>query len=463
VTITLSELAPDLLLSELRLVGPANTVDVIQAVSEPPSLERTLDGASSLTVVLRDQRRQVLRSGVLSARSYAIVDGLAYQLMRIEKTGDSISLIFEDLIAAALRKQTGTFTASAGSVTLAQLAQRFAVEAGVTVLLDPATAEPVNSTVERGGDGTSAPSSSWSVLGDLADRRGLRRFTDGRRLLIGSDDWLSTLQPVWKPAEHTGPAHSIDFTVGTNPVDVDSASLDVDGRRDSVLPGRPVDLTGLGPADGRWVAQSFTRLLTRQRATLTLVRPRRPLPEPPMESLEAEIGPGDNAPGVDGILDRFRLTPGPLPAFTVRQVERQDGFRDEVLAGAANRLAWPTYDKRTTSEFGPRRSPGGVGSTNHQGLDIGVQTGTKVFAAGPGKVQFAGRMSGYGLVVFIDHGNGLQTRYAHLSLLIGVAGREVTVGSLIGLSGATGNVTGPHLHFETRLNGVPKNPRHYLP
>ena len=461
-TISLAELAPDLLLSELRLVGPANTLDVVQAIAEPPVVERTLDGASSLTLVLRDQRRQLLRSGVLSARSYAVVDGVPYQLMLIEKTADELTLTFEDFVAAQLRKQTQTFTAAAGTVTLAQLARQFAAEVGVPVLLDPLANETVSSAVERGGD-SEQPASSWSVLGQLADRRGLRRFTDGRRLLIGSDDWLTTLQPVWRPAEHVGSAHHIDFTVGTNPIDVDSATLQVDARRDSVLPGRAVELTGQGPADGRWVARSFTRSLTKQRASLELVRPRRPLPEPPAESLEAEIGPGDNLDGIDAILDALRQTAGPPPAFTVRQIERQDGFRDEVLAGPANRLAWPTYDKRVTSEFGPRRSPGGIGSTNHQGLDVGVRTGTKVFSAGPGKVQFAGRMSGYGLVVFVDHGNGLQTRYAHLSLLIGAVGREVTVGSLLGLSGATGNVTGPHLHFEVRVNGVPRNPRHYLP
>jgi murein DD-endopeptidase MepM/ murein hydrolase activator NlpD len=98
----------------------------------------------------------------------------------------------------------------------------------------------------------------------------------------------------------------------------------------------------------------------------------------------------------------------------------------------------------------------------HQGLDISAPTGTPIVAAGSGTVIFAGTQGGYGLTVMIDHGGGLVTLYAHQSQIIAGQGQSVSAGEVIGLIGSTGNSTGPHLHFETRLNGVAQNPNNYL-
>ena len=123
---------------------------------------------------------------------------------------------------------------------------------------------------------------------------------------------------------------------------------------------------------------------------------------------------------------------------------------------------WPTSG-RITSTFGGRKSPGGIGSTNHKGLDIANSRGTAIYAADGGTVTYAGWMSGYGYLVRIDHHNGYVTYYGHNSSLLVSSGQHVYKGQQIARMGSTGNSTGNHCHFEIRYNGVAKNPMNYLP
>lgn len=122
---------------------------------------------------------------------------------------------------------------------------------------------------------------------------------------------------------------------------------------------------------------------------------------------------------------------------------------------------WPTSG-RISSYFGGRKSPGGIGSTNHKGIDIAVPRGTPIYAADGGTVTYAGWMSGYGYLVQIDHGNGYVTRYGHNSSLTVSVGQHVYKGQQVARAGSTGNSTGNHCHFEVRYNGVAKNPLNYL-
>ena len=112
--------------------------------------------------------------------------------------------------------------------------------------------------------------------------------------------------------------------------------------------------------------------------------------------------------------------------------------------------------------MGGRASPGGIGSTNHKGIDIAVPRGTPIYAADGGTVTYAGWMSGYGYLVEINHGNGYVTRYGHNSSLTVRVGQHVYKGQQIARAGSTGNSTGNHCHFEVRYNGVAKNPLNYL-
>lgn len=123
---------------------------------------------------------------------------------------------------------------------------------------------------------------------------------------------------------------------------------------------------------------------------------------------------------------------------------------------------WPVDSRYITSTMGGRTSPGGIGSTNHKGIDIAAPKGTPVYAADGGTVTYAGWMSGYGYLVQINHGNGYVTYYGHNSSLLVSVGQHVYKGQQIARVGSTGNSTGNHCHFEIRYNGVAKNPLNYL-
>ena len=127
----------------------------------------------------------------------------------------------------------------------------------------------------------------------------------------------------------------------------------------------------------------------------------------------------------------------------------------------------PTYIKplsggRQTSGFGRRKAPTKGASTNHRAIDWATPTGTAIWASSGGTVSVAGWQSGYGYVVYINHPDGNQTRYGHLSKILVSSGQKVKQGQKIALSGNTGRSTGPHLHFELRVNGTPVNPYSYF-
>jgi murein DD-endopeptidase MepM/ murein hydrolase activator NlpD len=124
---------------------------------------------------------------------------------------------------------------------------------------------------------------------------------------------------------------------------------------------------------------------------------------------------------------------------------------------------WPVMG-RLESGVGGRRNPfGGRGYEYHEGQDIDAAYGTPVQVAATGRVIIAGWQRGYGNVVYVDHGSGLSTRYGHLSEIDVSVGQSVTRGQTIGLVGSTGRSTGPHLHYEVRINNQPVDPKPYLP
>ena len=131
-----------------------------------------------------------------------------------------------------------------------------------------------------------------------------------------------------------------------------------------------------------------------------------------------------------------------------------EGFCSPVGAGWENII---------TSEFGYRRDPFTGETAGHSGMDLAVPTGTAVRSALAGTVTAARYDSSYGYYVHIDHGGGLSTLYAHCSQLLVRAGQTVQAGEVVARSGSTGRSTGPHLHFEVRVNGQRTDPRYYLP
>lgn len=133
-----------------------------------------------------------------------------------------------------------------------------------------------------------------------------------------------------------------------------------------------------------------------------------------------------------------------------------------VYDRAAIPSLWPVHGE-VTGGFGERMDPLSGEPARHPGIDISAPKGTEVEAAGDGVVVQVGRVeSGYGNEILIDHGNGVMTRYGHLSGIYVVAGQDVRRGDVIGAVGMTGRTTGPHLHYEVLVNDTPVNPAKFL-
>jgi murein DD-endopeptidase MepM/ murein hydrolase activator NlpD len=142
-------------------------------------------------------------------------------------------------------------------------------------------------------------------------------------------------------------------------------------------------------------------------------------------------------------------------AERIRQAQQRAAAPAVVAPSGSGVLTWPVSGP-VTSGFGTRWG------RMHEGLDIAVGEGTPVRAAAAGTIIYAGWMSGYGNLVVVDHGNGLSTAYAHNSSLAVSVGQSVAGGEVLSYSGNTGNSTGPHVHFEVRVNGGAVDPLGYL-
>ena len=148
-------------------------------------------------------------------------------------------------------------------------------------------------------------------------------------------------------------------------------------------------------------------------------------------------------------------------------IEETSSYYDSYLSKILYKVAYtpmgyPHFGE-ITSGFGVRENPfTGENTETHKGLDIKGATGNLVKSTASGKVLFAGRRGGYGNCIVIDHQNGFQTYYGHLSKILVKVGQDISVGEKIGKIGSTGRSTGPHLHYEIHKNGKPISPRAFL-
>nr|MDE5833432.1 M23 family metallopeptidase [Desulfovibrio sp.] len=148
----------------------------------------------------------------------------------------------------------------------------------------------------------------------------------------------------------------------------------------------------------------------------------------------------------------------------LEEVRQQDLLR--VMRSTRNVLfstpsVWPV-NGFVSSSFGARLSPFGGGGQFHKGLDIAARPGSPIIAPADGTVEKAGADGAYGISVDLDHGGGINTKFAHMQRVAVKPGQWVRRGEILGYVGMTGRATGPHLHYEVRLNGVPVNPMRYI-
>lgn len=142
-----------------------------------------------------------------------------------------------------------------------------------------------------------------------------------------------------------------------------------------------------------------------------------------------------------------------------KELAAQQAAQGKPTQSSSGGYIWPVDSRYITSTVGGRSSPGGVGSTNHKGTDIGrVGYTSKIYAAKAGTVIVSQYSSSYGNYVVVSHGSGNTTLYAHMSSRSVNVGDYVNQGDVLGITGSTGNSTGPHLHFEVTENGVRVNP-----
>ncbi|MCM5556101.1 peptidoglycan DD-metalloendopeptidase family protein [Pleomorphomonas sp. JP5] len=175
------------------------------------------------------------------------------------------------------------------------------------------------------------------------------------------------------------------------------------------------------------------------------------VPEGPSDSEEAVGGPYIPIGGAQAL------------ATAMQEADQAFNRMAQVKAAAARLpLIRPLPGGGMTSNFGSRRDPFLGSLAFHAGIDFRSPTGTDIKPTAPGVVTVAGWSGGYGNLVEIDHGNGVTTRYGHMSRITARVGDRVTRDTVIGEVGSTGRSTGPHLHYETRVNGAPINPVNYI-
>ncbi len=142
-------------------------------------------------------------------------------------------------------------------------------------------------------------------------------------------------------------------------------------------------------------------------------------------------------------------------------IELKEFLEDKKSLLASTPSVWPVRGW-VTSGFGKRISPFTGTWKMHEGLDIATRVGRPIIAPADGRVTYVGVEAGYGKLLVIDHGYGVVTRYGHNSKILVKVGQKVKRGQKIAAVGNTGRSTGPHLHYEVRVNGVPVNPRNYI-
>ncbi|MFW6776066.1 C40 family peptidase [Nocardioides sp. CPCC 205120] len=286
---------------QLQLISPTlgSGLDISQALVARPTVTRTMAGVSTFDLSVTDADRHILRARELSHRLWAIVANLHWELVRISKSGDRLSLTFEDAVVAELRRQTSRLTIAAGSTTRAGIAAMLAGEIDVPYAAQPTTARVVTA-IERSTSGQE--SNSWEVLGsDVADPVRWRRFSDGRRLIVGGDDWLLRRSPAIHLTEHTGPVGAVNFDLDQGRR-AETATVDVDLEAFAIDPGIPAVCFDYGPARGTWLVEEVRQELGASRGTVKLTRGRRALPEPTRPA----GGSGDA--GVTGFVPRATTT-----------------------------------------------------------------------------------------------------------------------------------------------------------
>jgi Peptidase family M23 len=426
-----NEAAADVVINSLRIEGEKAKTELIQAVTSA-SLKRSIDEVPTMTFGVEDPKRSLLKSGIFDKRITTQLDERSFELAQVHKSGGGLGLVFEDLAAAELRRHDTPRKIDGGQMTRLQFARFLLSETPwIPLVVNPIVkAEVANVELARGTvaaeNQQEDKEDTWTCLKRIFGEINWRCYIDYDAnkvagVNVGPDYAYLDRGTVMTLKENENGVDNIDFDWDVGKP-VATATVTIRAHRWQAPPGTPVTLADVGPANGKWLVTSIDRSLFSTTATVELKAPEPDLPEPP----PPDSGGGAEEPGQLGSASTAR-NPG--------------GFIRPV-------------NGTVTSPFGDGRG--------HKGIDIAAGTGTPIAAAKAGTVTFAGSQSGYGNVVYISHGNGVETRYGHMSKITCRRGLQVSQGTKIGEVGSTGHSTGPHCHFEIRINGSPVNPAKYI-
>lgn len=418
--------------TSLILAGAKVSAQVAESI-QAASVVRTIDGAGTLELSVHDPDRKLIRSPLFAQKTTATIDGSVYELVQVRKTGSFVDVTFEDAVVADLRKAKGLLSAKAGSTTIDAFARRLMTAPGAKLVAftgQKNLAALARGRVNEKGVEDEPKESSWEALQRLADERRWRCFADRGTVYFGPDSWLYGRSTPVRVSEFTNGVEDIDWDADSGKKAV-RATFTANIGRWSVPPGQSVTLVDQGIGSGPWLVEEVRRPLTQVQGTIQLVRQQPVIPE-------SEVGPRDDSDAADYV---------------------PSSAGGQVVAGPVSALgfAWPVTGP-LTGAFGEDR-PGHT----HAGQDIAVPVGTPIAATDGGTVTVASVQSGYGNVVYIKHDGGVESRYAHLSSFAVRPGQSVKRGEVIGRSGNTGTSTGPHLHFEIRVDGRARDPLTFLP
>lgn len=463
--------AADVLTDKMLIEGDGLSTEVAQAITGA-DLKRTIDGAPTLTLTIRDEHRQLLRSGQFARRITIQTDGHAFELAQLKKSGNDMILTFEDIAVAELRRHDTPRKADANTVSRVDFGRMLLQEVPwVHLFVDPSVHEQkAKIELARGqvaeaavlssssltasvdpnyfSDASSATTSNskkqrahaakdevredtWTCLQRIFSEVGWRCYADTGNIYVGPDSAFIDKPSAFTFIEGENGVDWIDFDWDVGKA-IATCTVKARSSRWICTPGTPVTIPNMGIPD-KWLVAEISRSLFSVVTTITVKSPEPELPEP---------------------------DPPPTPSSSVDGGVNADYFGSASLGSTgAVGTGGPDTGIYTWPVGGTITSPFGQRARNfHEGLDIAAPTGTPIHAARSGTVTFAGSQSGYGNVVYLSHAGGDETRYGHMSRIGVRRGMQVGGGAVIGAVGQTGDATGPHCHFEIRKGGRAVDP-----
>jgi murein DD-endopeptidase MepM/ murein hydrolase activator NlpD len=428
---------PEGRLGRLRLRGADLSESIASAVIGAPTLDLTASEVSQLVFSARDDGFELLESGLFAKRTRIDYLDLAFEIAAVELNDADgkpvVTITARSRGAQVMRRTKGARVWRGQSPT--QVMEQRAKAAGLAFVGEPSAERAQIARLAPKGE---KPENDWDLGARLARELGYITFEAAEVLYFARPTWLvkraKTLELRWPRADERGevvpdriPSCRRSTDAGEGRAVTVTAEVPFE-LADNYRPGQVLGLKGIPTFNGDYLITSIrTSLDSTTPVTIDAQTPIDPEPEPPDR-------PNDD-----------------------RGVEGGAGAPGSPSGSGSGAWIWPVAGT-ITGDFGENR-----GDHTHTGIDIATANGTRIVASRAGTVRFVGWSGGYGNLVIVVHGDGLESYYAHQLRFGCRVGQRLEQGQVLGFVDSTGNSTGPHLHFETRRGGVPFDPASVLP